>query len=343
MAVLEAKDILDVLNGALADLGRGKFEDISQDTQRLEVFSKWFKEDRVEVQSGNQIQRNLLNNRDNEASHPGVLDPDSANIPNVLVQLQVPWRHYRTKWAVEYRTDLLMNSEPAQIVDTVQLHRTSALIDLAEELESKAWASPSSSNKTDPYGIPYWVVRDTSTGFNGGAPTGHTTVGGIDLTTSPNFKNYTAQYTNVTKQDAISLMRDAHRSIDFRSPVSIPQYRDEVANPYRIYVNLDTVNAMEAVGEGQNENLGRDIAPYDETISFRRHPIMWIPKLDSDTNDPIYMINTRTFHPVVLRGDHLRETEPRQSPNQVNVYESYVFGSYNYICTNRRRNALIAK
>ena len=344
MAVLEAKDIIDILNGAQAELGRGSFEDISQETQRLEVFSKWFKKDMVKFASGNQIQRNLLNNQDDEAGFVGILDPDSANIPNVLAQLQVPWRHYRTKWAMEYRTDMLMNSGAAEIVDTVKLHRTSALLNLAKVLETKAWSAPSATNKTDPYGVPYWIVRDTVTGFNGGYPAGHTSIGGIDTDTSPNFKNYTAQYVNLTKEDAITKMRVAHREIQFMSPIDIPTYRSNVGNPYRVYVNQDSITEIESTGEGQNENLGRDIAPYDgENMTFRRHPIIWISQLDSDTNDPIYLINTRVFHPVCLKGDHLRETEPRQAPNNVNVYETYVFGSFNFICIDRRANALIAK
>jgi hypothetical protein len=56
----------------------------------------------------------------------------------------------------------------------VKPRRHAAMIDLAEELEAKAWQVPNSTDKLNPYGLPYWIVYNSSTGFNGGYPTGRT-------------------------------------------------------------------------------------------------------------------------------------------------------------------------
>ena len=135
------------------------------------------------------------------------------------------------------------------------------------------------------------MVKNASTGFNGGAPSGHTTVAGVNLTETPNYKNYTAQYTNVNRTDLIKKMRTAHRKIRFKSPISINDYRNGRGDRYRIYTTESVLSSLEDEGFAQNENLGRDIAQLDNTIVFRNHPVIWVPKLDSDTQAPVYMID----------------------------------------------------
>jgi hypothetical protein len=336
-----ATDIADLVLGVLYDLGAQKFQNIAQSLQHYEVFSKWFKKDKVMFDSGIGIQRTLLNKLGTAAAHVGLMDPIQVNITDVLDQLQIPWRHARTHWGLIYQTDILMNSGKSQIVDTVKARRASALINLVEELEDRGWAAPSSSSdKTLPYGLPYWVVTNATTGFNGGAASGHTLVAGVSLTDSPTFKNYTFQYTNVTKADLIKKLRTAHRKIRFVSPININDYRGSIGENYRLYVNEATLASIEDLGEAQNENLGRDIASMDGVITFRRNPIIWVPKLDADTTNPVYMIDHSTFYPVCLKGDYLRESEAIQAPNQPNVYTVVTHLTYNYLCVDRRRNAV---
>jgi len=344
MAQLTANELVDLVAGTLDDLGPLKFENIAQTLQDYEVVPKWFKKDKVMIQDGRGIQRNLLNKLSNAAKHVGLFDTSNANVPEILKQVRVDWIHAETSWAFEYRSDVLMNRGGSAIVDTIEQRRADAMISLVEEIEQKSWTAPGTTDTVDPYGLPYWIVKSNTTpagGFTGGAPTGHTTVGGIDLTASPNFKNWSANYTTLSKADAIKKLRTAHRKINFKSPVSIPQYRGEKGNNYRLYVNESTISDVEDVGEGQNENLGRDIASMDGQMVFKNHPIIWVPQLDSDGNNPIYMVNHRTFWPAILKGDNLRETEPMRAPHQPNLFECFVYITYNFVCINRRANAVI--
>lgn len=343
MATLTALDIADLVASTLYDLGPLKFQQIAQSLQYYEVFSKWFKKDKVAFDSGIGIQKTLMNKLDStSAKHVGLLDTDQVNIPDVIDQLQIPWRHAQTSWALIYQTDILMNSGKALIFNVIKPRRAAALLGLVEELESKAWGNaPATTDKVNPYSIQYWLVENATTGFNGGLPGSHTTVGGVSLTDSPNFKNYTAVYTSVTKSDLISKMRTAHRKIRFVSPITIEDYRGGVGDRYRIYVNESVIASIESLGEGQNENLGRDIAAMDGTMTFRRHPIIWVPQLDSRSDNPVYMVDHSTFYPVCLRGDYLRESEATKAPNQHNVFQVYIDITYNYLCLDRRRNAVI--
>lgn len=332
-------DIADLVAGTLRELGRMKFQQIAQNLQDYEVFPTWFKKDKVTFDSGIGIQRTLMNRLSGAASHVGLLDPDNVNITDVLDQLQVPWRHAQTSWGFIHQ-ETLMNRGEALIVNIIKPRRTAAMIDLVEELENKAWASPSSSSdKLNPFGIPYWIVKNSSTGFNGGAPSGWTDVAGVSLTDSPTFKNYTGQYAAVSKPDLIKKLRTAKRKCNFKSPIDINDYRNGKGQRYRLYTNESVVASFEDIGESQNENLGRDIASIDGVqMTFRGHPIRWIPKLDEDTTNPVYGVDHSTFMPVCLKGDYLRESRAKQAPNQHNVYEVFVDLTYNYLCLDRRRN-----
>lgn len=336
-----ALDIADLIFGVQYDLGKLKFQQIAQSLQHYECFSKWFKKDKVAFDSGIGIQRTLLNKLSGAASHVGLLDPLQVNITDVLDQLQIPWRHIRTHWALIYQTDILMNSGKSQIVSTIKTRRAAALLDLVEELENKAWSTPSStSDKTLPFGVTYWIVKNSTTGFNGGVPFG-STVGGVSLTDSPNFKNYTATYTAVSKADLIKKLRTAHRKVNFISPITIDDYRGSIGQRCRIYTNESVLSDIEDLGEAQNENLGRDVASMDGTMVFRRNPIIWVPKLDADTSNPVYLIDHSTFYPVCLKGDYLRESEPKQAPDQDNVWVTVLWLTYNFLCVDRRRNAVL--
>lgn len=350
MATLTIDDLLDLTKATLKDLGVGRFQQIAQQTQYLEVFSRWFKKDRMMVSGGTGIQRNLMLKLPNAARHVGELEPDVCMLEDLMAQMSVPWRMVTTSWPV-MRKDALINKGKSFVFDVVKPRRAGAMLALAELLETAAWSCPVAANKTDPYGVPYWIVKNATTGFNGGLPSDHTTVGGINITDNPNFKNYTVQYTALSKADGIPALRDMHYSIRWKSPVEVPQYAKELADQFRIYCNRATGREFENLGEAQNENLGRDVAPMwvgdvsrggAGNIMFRGHPVICVPQLASDTQDPVYMINHATFAPYVLEGDYLHE-QTKPAPTQRNVLQNFVDMTYNYVCLDRRQNGVMAK
>ena len=339
MATLFATGIADLVSTTLRDLGRLKFQQIAQPIQDYEVFPKWFRKDKVAFDSGIGIQRTLMTSISNAASHVGLMEEDSVNIPDVLTSLQVDWRHCQTSWAFIYQ-ETLMNRGRAMILNVIEPRRADALLSLVDELENRAWASPPSTSSKLPNGLPYYLVQNATTGFNGGAPSGHTLVAGINPTTVPSYKNYTFAYAAMNRTDGIKKMRTAHRKIRFKSPISIKDYREGRGDRYRIYVNETTMSLLEDEGTAQNENLGRDVAQLDNTIVFRNHPVIWIPKLDASTNNPIYMVDHSTFMPICLKGDYLRESAADRAPNQHNVFQFFIDLSYQYLCVDRRRSAV---
>lgn len=343
MATLQETDIADLVKGTLKELGRMKIQQIAQDLPNYEVFPVWFKKDKVTFDSGIGIQRTLMNRMGDNARHVGLMDTDSTNISDLIDQMNIPWRHAQTSWGFLYQ-ETLMNRGPALIFNVIKPRRVGALLALVKVLEQRAWSAPSSSSdKVNPYGIPYWIVKNATTGFNGGAPSGFSDVGGVNLTTTPTFKNYTGLYATVSKADLIKKLRTAHRQCNFVSPVDVEDYRSGKGERYRLYTNESVFSTLEDVGESQNENLGRDIASVDGfSLSFRGHPIRWVPYLDADTSNPIYGIDHSTFMPVCLKGDYLRESDAMKIPFQHNAYAIYLDLSYNYLCFDRRRSWVLS-
>lgn len=359
------QDVADLVASILPDLDRMNWEQIAQNMQDYEMMSHWLKDDKITFNDGLYIKKNLLTQLSGAASHTGMTDTDDVDIPDLMDDMQVPWRHAQTKWGYHYQTDILMNRGKSTINDTVKPRRLAAMIDLAEELEAKAWQVPNTTDKLNPYGLPYWIVYNATTGFNGGYPTGpdavaHTTIAGLNLTDSPKFKNYTANYAAVNKVDLLPKMRTALRKTNFRSPVTKEDMSTKRGNDRRYYIDEATASAFETLGESQNENLGRDLAPYtagsgnggvqemDGTLTFKKHPLVWVPQLDDTSvftaaTSPIYQVDHAVFYPVCLKGDYLREDGPFKAPNQHNMWRTFMDLTYNFICVNRRRCAIFGK
>ena len=79
----------------------------------------------------------------------------------------------------------------------------------------------------------------------------------------------------------------------------------------------------------------------DGQAVFKKIQFNWVPKLDDDTENPVYGIDITSFFPVVLAGDYLRESSPAKAAKQHNVFEVFVDLSYNFLCIDRRRNFVI--
>lgn len=335
---LTDQDIIDLGLSTQEKLGRMKFTEIATELPNYEILSKVMKKERVIEDGGESIRRNLMVDTSGNAKMVGLYEPDAVNVADVLAKINVPWKHGYTAYAWE-RRELLMNGGPAKIVDLIKVRRTDAMISWAELVETQAWEAPSDADDNlHVFGIPYWIVKNATDGFTGAEPACASTtgVGGALTSTYPRWKNYAYTYDAVTKASLITKMRRMARQTNFKSPVDVPDYRRGLGQRYRHYMNQNTIESMEALGEAQNENLGRDLAPMDGSITFKRQPLVYVPALDADTANPIYSINWAVFHCVFLKGDVMRESKPQVSKDSHNTFVVFVDTTYNFLCSNRR-------
>ena len=345
MATISPSEIPDLVATTRVSEGRLRFQQIAQNLPFYEIFSRWFKRDKVMFSSGYKIQRTLMNKLNRAAAkHVGFLQPDAVNIMDVLTTMSVEWVHAQTDWGIVYQTDVLMNSGKDLILNIIKPRRIASLLGLVEDIEELGFgAAPGVDDNVNPWALKYWITWNSTDGFTGAAPGSHTTKGGVNPTTVPTFKNYSLTYVTVSDNDLVKGLRTMFRKCRFVSPISHPDYRGQIRDRYRLYCNEETMSAFEDVVRSHNSNLGKDLAMFDGSAYIAGYPIIYIPQLDNDSSsDPVYVVDHSTFYPVCLQGDYLRESGPTQGESH-NTWNCFTDLTYNFLCVDPRRSGVAAK
>jgi hypothetical protein len=337
---LRASDIDDMVIGTLDDLGSPDFEMVAQDLQEYPVMSNWLKSDKVTEQGGLGISRRLMDRTNGAAKHLGMYETDDVQAGDHLREISAKWVHAETKWGYELR-EAMMNRGDALVTNILEPRRVAAMLDMAAELETKAWSCPSASNTTDPWGVPYWVVANTVEGFTGTVGSDHTTKGGLDPDEVPKIKNYAFQYAAISRSDFIRKVRRMWKRIFFKSPIGSKSFNGPTGEDYRHYCGIELALDLEEWAEDQNDNLGSDLlGKFEGSLTMNRNAVIRVPQLDADTTYPFYSINHRTFYPIILDGDNMRQTGPDPAPGMHNVRWVHYDLTYQYFCVNPRGNGV---
>lgn len=343
MAILQAEDIDDLITNTQKELNKGRFTQIAQKLQNYEGVSRLFSKDKVNFKSGTSINKNVMVKDSGAARMVGLYSVDDVNNPAMMKSINVPWRHTETSWSLDI-VEGLMNRTPAEIVDMVIERHLGSMISMAALVEKEWWGEPTgTSDNSNVFGMTYWIVANATTGFNGGNHTNFSAgPGGLDSSVFTRWKNYTALYADITRADLVRKMKIGLHKVDFQTPTGLGDFRNGNGHRYRMYLSIENLTELEELAENQNERLGRDLSSMDGVTTFRGFPLIWAASLDGVTSptNPIYMIDTSTFRPVVLTGNFFRQTGPKEAPGQHNVRQSFLDLSWNVMCDDRRRNAV---
>lgn len=342
---LTDREILDLSASTLDQLRKGRLVQFAQKLQRYEVMSRIIRADRVTFQGGKGITQRVMTDHSDAATDVGMFEEDSVQIKDTLTNVDVPWRHTQTHYAWD-RREMLENDGESEIVDLLRVRRTDGFLSLAQHMEDKFWdTAPDANDEKSIYPIGYWLPKPTSgqEDFVSNVPTGFTTIGNIDPSTKSTWRHYAFDYANVSKTDLIKKIRKATELTNFEAPVGLEDFRNGIGQSRRWYTNLDTRLAIDDIGESQNENLGRDVASMDGITTLRGNAVIHVPKLNADTENPIYGLNLDFFYPVFLRGNFMRETDPMIVPNMHNAFVVWIDLSWNIYCDDRRRQIVGAQ
>jgi hypothetical protein len=361
----QADDIADLVKGTLVDLGRLRWTNIATSFQKYVFGSNMLRKEKVGFDSGRDVQWNLQVAQSQAARMVALGQPDVVNIVDTMQTAVVPWRHCTTSWAV-IRQTLKMNREPAKIYDLLKEYRTASMISLAELLETQGWSMPSSPSDTlNLFGVPYWLVPNTTQGFNGGNPVGtggafSAGCGGLSSASFPNWSNYTDSYGAVTKADFVRRLRRLYVFCDFETPVGVDVPTYNTGNKHGFYGTYFVVGLLEEICEQQNDNLGHDVAKMDGKCVFRGVPVTWVPRLETlsaSTNfsnstyassggypmNPLYAINWGVFRPIFFKGEYLLEHGPIPVPFQHTALQTFVDLTVQVECRDRRLNGVLTQ
>lgn len=352
--MIQDYQIEDMLTTTLNKMKRGSFTNLAQELHEYIVvpYLLTTKGGLKVKKSGVGIEETLMIEHGGRSRFVGEYDEDVITVIDHLKKMTINFTLLTDNLAYT-RSEILNNKGKERINNILLPRRVAMYLRVAETMEEKFFETPNADDKLTPWGLKYWIVKNATTGFNGGLPTGFTDVGGINLTEVPQFKNYTDQYTNISKTDLISKMRDAYKKTKWKSPHKHKNVEGDTSDQRIILCNWDTLKGFENIGEAQNENLGRDLAPYnaggginkdrDGEITFKRKPLIWAEQLDSDTSDPVYGLDMKTFYAYTQQGDNMRLGDFKVAPNQHRVFVAHIDHKHQTICTNRRNNWVISK
>jgi len=341
--------LLDLIATTLKDLPRQTFE-VAWDNQDYE-FCRIYQEERMQIDGGTSIQRNVMLDHSGNARYRKLFDTDQPTTAQVQFQIDVPWTQIGTNYSWDVLEILRNKNSSKGYINLMTSKRTDGLWSLAELIEERAWKTPTSAaDKLYPYGVPYYLnmlaAGSTTAGFNAqtityqDATTG-TICAGIDAAAEAKWRNYAATYTKVDN----ALLRTIRRAIlatRFKPPLFIKSPGKDEIGTRRMYANLDINVELQDLADKRDDNsqpkdlAGKSLIDIEGTCYFNRIPIQYIPQLDGVTYDPIYTIDFKKFVPFVQDGYWMEESKPMTDRLQHTTFTVYLDGSHNNLCTNRR-------
>lgn len=336
MPALQASGIGDLIAATTVDFGEPNFTEIATDLQEHPIAEALMgnMEDMKKFGSGTSLQWDVMVGHNQSAANSGLYATVRPNQIDTLVQAGVPWRYSRFHYAIE-RREVAMNRTPRRIVDLIQQRRIASMISFAELLENNFWRFPAATDTETPYGLPYWVTKNATAGFNGGIPTGYSAVGALSPTTYPRWNNYTYPFTNISDDDWLAATRLAMDQTNWKPPVGgIPS--TVKGNKRRLFTNLTVKQQAENLAKAQNENIGPDLARYDGGVMVRKTPLEYVPFLNTDTTNPTIGLHMGSFQVGYMAGEWMKQVVIPQLDSQPTVALTVWDCMYNFFAYNRR-------
>ena len=321
-------------------INRGSFLDHQTDLTDFVAVRELWKGRKKVFDGGDDWEFQAQIDHNHSARAVGLYETDGGAITDTMITLKVNPRHLNAFYHYDQREPAFQRGG-VKIVDLVQTRVTAMQMSLFELMEEILWTKPEDSDddKT-PFGMTYWVTKAAAEGFNGGDPDGFL-LGRAGKTTAayPRWANYGSPYVAVTKEDLIRKMRRGSRQTKFRSPVS--HATPKVGGMKNgIYTNDGVIGIMEEILEDQNMNLGNDLASKDGRTLFKGTPVQYVPKLDDDTQNPVYTIDWMWMAIGILAGWENQLTKPYMVPNKHTVRRVDNDCTLQMICTDLRRQGV---
>ncbi len=340
MATIQFADIDDaVLCTQQNFIQKGSFLDLQHDLADFVAVREMWKKRKKVFSGGHPWSFKAQVDHNHSAKAVGLFETDGTALTDTMISGTVPVRHVNANYLYDQREPDFQRGGTS-IVDLVKTRYVAMMGSLFELVEEFLWGVPNSGDEKTPFGLKYWLLRNTSEGFNGENHANFSSGrANIDSSTYTRWANWSNDYEEITKPDLIRSMRRAHRKIQFRSPVSHAQpVLGGMSNG--IYTNDAVLGIMEEILEDQNMNLGNDLASKEGKTLFKSTPIVYVPFLDDDSENPVYMLDWKWLAIGVMAGWENNLTKPYMVPGKHLVRRVDLDASLNMICTNLRRQAV---
>lgn len=336
LPALTVSSLGDLGQTTLPELNRLRITEIATPLQKFTVMNSLLRKgNTITVDSGKSFQWDVMVNDSGSAANVGLGYRDGLSIVDTTVQATANWCNSKVDWAMIGQEEQ-MNGSPAKIVDLQMIREKSAMIAFVQLMEANFWGPPVALADTlTPYGVNTWIVKNASEGFNGGAPSGFTTIG-LNPSTYPNWKNYTFPYSVVDDTDFVRKLNKSIEFTNFQSPIDgIPTLRDGAAQ-YLFFSNYGLIGPLQELLKSSNDNLGLDVSKYLGAVVINRIPLVRVPYLEADTTNPIYGLPMGDIKLYRLKNWWMRKTSLPNVPGHHTVKGEYLDCTYQFCWINRR-------
>ena len=346
MAVIDidAGDLADLLLSTLRDLAKGVWHQELANQQAYPIATMVMSGEMGQEGGGRGCTFRLMDEAGQEGGAYGLYTDYEVDRSEHGVEGTVPWRNYRHGYAKDTH-ELSMNSGAEEIYNEMEVEQASMWQRMADDIDTSALQVPSSSDKLQVRGWPYYIPwSSTAVGsFGGKVPAGHTTVAGINPTDHPKYAAWADTYSSISASDFGVKIQKAIRFTKWRPA---PNVKANSVGTSRLYGGQNLISGIETLAANQNDQLGFDIAATMDNSLIKRMPIQWIPALDTAAaanSDPCYMIDHKYLYPKFLRGWKFKVFPPKELPKQRTAVGTEVHVTYNWVAPRRRCHAVLAK
>lgn len=357
---LQPHQIEDLVNNTLHRYFKDSWIDLSMELQRYFAHKNFLLGNRLAIQGGDQLQWQVKVRNTGNARNSGMYAKDDIKVLDVTKNCKIDWTMQTTNMAYDIYESAFNSGNAVRILNYLRARRHDALSSYVELQERNFWSLPLDTSEEEmkkPRGVPYWIVRNASTGWHGALPLGggHTTVAGLDPNVYTSWRNWTGQFATISKRDLVRKLREAHMKCDFRAPVPYPDTRSGKRPRYRLATTYEMIAGMEEILEQQNQNLGNDIASKDGDVTFRKTPVHWVPYLDENQDttgqdathhlgkNPIYGFDLNAFQMVYQSGKFMNKSKALQAPEQHTVRHVHWDSWTQYKCVDRRSQFVLTQ
>lgn len=339
--VLTPDNMPDAVIATMNKLNKGKWIGEMTDLQEHVGFNEVCKNKREKQSSGRGLTVRYIMDHNHSAQHVGLFNTMDFNRDDAMVEGTVPWTYTDGNMVFDER-EVAMNGGPEQVVDHVAAENSRMMASIAELSEEDVWGVPESSDDNDtPFGAQYWITQNASVGFNGGDHDSFSSgKAGISADTYTRHKNFTGQYTDVSDTEDTGLIWMMEQAADKTRWIAPSPEPGMGRKGYSrgIFCNWATKYDMKNVSKENNDSLGFDLSTQEPV--FRGANIRYTPYFDTDSTNPVYMIDFNHFYAVFLKDWFLKRIKVQKLPNQPHCFAVIVSMVWNIVCDDLRRQAV---
>lgn len=329
--------LADFVKSTLKDYDKKQYVNLSFSQQNYPYAKRVLDGKRIGKDGGEKLNWKLKTGSDRNVRMSGMFATDNLSAGDVFTQAEVEWKKVTYGWCYDEDEKEFNSSDRLQIIDYILAREQGSEQDFAEFIEESGWTTPASSTANQFLSIPYYLVKPTAgqEGQLGTAPSGHTTVAGVNPSIVTSWKSYVADYDAYSQEDLIEKWIKANEMTKFMAPVTTPELRAGPDN-YAYYTTYAVWAAMRFLLRAQNDNLGKDVAA-GRGAEFYGRPIEWVSYLtNNDTQNPIYGVNWGQFQVFAKTGRWRVSTGPIRNKDGHSMWEVYRDSWMNLRCLNRR-------